>query len=92
MTLLCFSKTFDEHVAYLRQILQTLREHQLFAKESKCELATQSIEFCGFIVDPKGIRTQPDKIKAISDWPIPTTPKHVRSFLCFMWFLSTLHS
>jgi hypothetical protein len=35
--ILVFSKTEEEHVEHLRLVLQKLREHQLYAKRSKCE-------------------------------------------------------
>jgi hypothetical protein len=39
------SKTFDEHVAQLKQVLQVLRENKLYAKMSKCFFARRDIEF-----------------------------------------------
>jgi hypothetical protein len=35
--ILVFSKTEEEHAKHLRLVLQKLREHQLYAKRSKCE-------------------------------------------------------
>ena len=35
--ILIYSKPEEDHERYLRVILQTLREHQLYAKFSKCE-------------------------------------------------------
>ena len=35
--ILVFSKTKVEHEEHLRLVLQKLREHQLYAKLSKCE-------------------------------------------------------
>jgi hypothetical protein len=35
--ILVFSKTKEEHAEHLRLVLQKLREHQLYAKRSKCE-------------------------------------------------------
>ena len=36
--ILVFSENEGEHMDHLRVVLQTLNEHQLFAKHSKCEL------------------------------------------------------
>ena len=36
--ILVYSKTKEEHATYLRIILQTLRDHQLYAKKEKCDL------------------------------------------------------
>jgi hypothetical protein len=35
--ILIYSQSEDEHVDYLKMVLQRLREHQLYAKLSKCE-------------------------------------------------------
>ena len=35
--ILVYSKSMEEHVYHLRTVLQTLREHQLYAKFSKCD-------------------------------------------------------
>jgi hypothetical protein len=36
--ILIYSQIEEEHVDHLRMVLQRLREHQLYAKLSKCEL------------------------------------------------------
>jgi hypothetical protein len=35
--ILIYSQSEEEHVDHLRKVLQRLREHQLYAKLSKCE-------------------------------------------------------
>ena len=37
--------------------------------------------FLGFIVGKDGLQVDEEKIKAIQDWPQPTTMTQVRSFL-----------
>ena len=37
--ILIFSETLEEHLEHLRLVLALLREHQLYAKESKCSFA-----------------------------------------------------
>ena len=43
----------------------------------------KSVTFLGHVVSKDGIKTDPEKIKALSDWPVPSTVKEVRSFLGF---------
>ena len=43
--ILVYSKSMEEHVYHLRTVLQTLREHQLYAKFSKCDFWTESVAF-----------------------------------------------
>lgn len=37
--ILIYSKTLEEHILYIQEVLEVLCQHQLFAKESKCEFA-----------------------------------------------------
>jgi len=65
----------------LRIVLQTLREQQLFAKFSKCEFYQGKIQYLGHVISKEGIAIDPDKIKAIMEWPIPRDVTDVRSFM-----------
>ena len=66
---------------HLRLVLHTLREHQLYAKFSKCEFWLDQVAFLGHVVSGDGIQVDPKKIEAITEWPRPTTVTEVRSFL-----------
>ena len=79
--ILIYSRNLKEHVEHLRKVLTILRENKLFAKLSKCAFAKPEIDFLGYIVNDRGISVDPAKTAAVSDWPTPTTPTHVRSFL-----------
>ena len=79
--ILIYSKDEIEHAQHLRSVLDLLRQHKLYAKESKCELFKSSISFLGFIVSADGLRMEPHKVKAIVDWKPPTCPTDVRAFL-----------
>ena len=70
--ILVYSKSMEEYVYHLRTVLQTLREHQLYAKFSKCEFWTESVAFLGHVVTKEGIQVDPQKIEAVSEWPRPT--------------------
>ena len=45
--ILIYSKTLEDHAIHLRKVLQKLRDHQLYTKASKWEIAYKSIEFLG---------------------------------------------
>jgi transposase InsO family protein len=79
--ILIYSKSLEDHRKHVRKVLQLLRENQLYAKKSKCEFFQQSISFLGHVVSGKGISMEEDKVKAIKEWPVPTTVTAIRSFL-----------
>ena len=60
-----YSKTRDEHETYLRIVLQTLRDHQLFAKKEKCNFWMTGVKFLGHVVSLEGILVDPAKVEAI---------------------------
>ena len=58
-----------------------MREHKLYANLKKCIFAASEIPLLGCIVGKHGVRPDPEKIKAITDWPVPTDIKGLRKFL-----------
>jgi hypothetical protein len=79
--ILVFSRTLEDHVRHVNQVLEVLRKEKLYAKESKCELFKEEVEFLGHQVGRNGVRMMEDKLAAIREWPVPTKVSDVRSFL-----------
>jgi hypothetical protein len=79
--ILVYSKSMEEHEEHLRIVVQRLREHQLYAKFSKCEFWIQEVPFLGHVVSPEAIMVDPGKVKEVLEWKPPTTMSEVRSFL-----------
>lgn len=79
--ILIFSNTEAEHASHLREVLETLRKHRLFAKLSKCSFFDRESSFLGHIVSSNGITADPGKISAIVNWPPPRNVSEMRSFL-----------
>ena len=79
--ILIYSKTLEEHREHPRKVLQRLHEHQLYVKTSKCKFFVDTIEYLGHIIGPDGVRPNLDLIKAIQEYPRPTTLKELQSFL-----------
>jgi hypothetical protein len=78
--ILIYSKSFDEHIDHIRQVLTTLRAEKLYGNISKCTFCTDRVVFLGFVVTAEGIQVDEDKIKEIKDWPVPKNVSQVRSF------------
>ncbi|XP_078148594.1 uncharacterized protein LOC144544050 [Carex rostrata] len=79
--ILVYSRSYEEHAAHLRVVLQRLRDHQLYAKFSKCEFWMNQVAFLGHIVSGEGLAVDPEKIRAVTEWKRPTTVTEIRSFL-----------
>ena len=79
--ILIYSRTLEEHERHVKQVLEVLRKEKLYAKESKCELFKEEVEFLGHYVGRDGVRMMDDKLAAVADWPVPTKVHDVRAFL-----------
>ena len=69
--ILIYSKTEEEHAQHLHIVLQRLREHQLYAKFSKCEFWLKEVPFLGHVIKPEGISVDPSKVQDVLDWKVP---------------------
>jgi hypothetical protein len=78
--ILIFSKTIEEHVDHIQQVLDVLRKDKLYANIVKCTFCTYQVVLLGFVVSGQGIRVDESKVKAIKEWPTPTNVSQVRSF------------
>ena len=78
--ILVYSKTREDHLDHLCQICQVLRKEALFANLKKCSFMSTRIIFLGFVITPKGVTADPEKVKSIVEWPIPRNVHDVQSF------------
>src|SRR6201992_2744011 len=78
--ILIYNKSWKDHVEHVDKVLQLLEEKQLYAKRSKCFFGVQEVEYLGHIVSHEGVKVDPSKIKAIKEWKIPTSIKHLEGF------------
>ena len=81
--IIIFSESFDQHLERLEAVFKRLHEHNLKLKASKCEFFMSEVTYLGHVVSEEGIKTDPDKIKALKGWPTPKSIKDVRKFLGF---------
>lgn len=79
--IIIYSQNFKEHLIHLEDVFLNLRQANVKLKPSKCFFARDHVEYLGHIVSKDGIRPNPDKIRAVTEFPAPTNTKGVRSFL-----------
>ena len=63
--ILIYFASEKEHREHLRIVLQTLRDHQLYGKLSKCDFWLSEVKFLGHVVSSEGISVDPEKVKAM---------------------------
>lgn len=79
--ILIFSKTFEEHIIHLEQLLNAMLEEGFRIKLSKCKFAADSVKYLGHIIKNNCISPLKDNLISIRNFPIPKTQKHIRQFL-----------
>jgi len=79
--ILVMSRTPEEHEQHLRIVLQTLRQHGLKVKLSKCEFNKPELHFLGHVIEKEGVAVDPAKVAVISKWPVPKSLKELQAFL-----------
>ena len=79
--ILIYSQSEWEHEYHLRIVLQLLRDHQLYAKFSKCEFWLTEVRFLGHVVSASGVSVDPEKVEAVMSWERPKSVFEIRSFL-----------
>ncbi len=85
-TSMIYSRSWAEHRQHVAEVLQHLKEHELFLKAVKCSFHQSSVKFLGYHIDQNGVRMDEGKVTAIRDWPIPTSVKELQRFLGFTNF------
>lgn len=73
--------SFEVCITRLEHVFERLLQANLKLKASKCIFFQKRVKFLGHIISEEGISTDPEKIKAVKEWPVLTTVKQVRSFL-----------
>ena len=81
--LIIFSDTFEQHLERLDIVLNRLRECNLKLSADKCFFLQDRVKFLGHVVSANGVETDPEKIEKVKNWPRPSNPDELRSFLAF---------
>ncbi|KAL4036314.1 hypothetical protein IC575_005046 [Cucumis melo] len=69
----------------LELVLEILRANELYANLSKCSFAKKRVGYLGHIISEKGVEVDPEKIRAIREWSIPTNVRELLKNGNFKW-------
>ncbi|KAI2655839.1 Transposon Tf2-6 polyprotein [Labeo rohita] len=84
--ILVYSENLQDHVQHVRNVLQRLIHHQLYAKLPKCEFHQTSTSFLGYIISHEGVTMDEHKVASVLNWPRPRTIRELQRFLGFANF------
>ena len=86
--ILVFGTTQQQHDCNVIASLERCLEVDLKLNLTKIRLNCSKVTFLGQHISAEGIKSDPNKIKAIIDWPIPSNVKQLQSFLGLVNYLS----
>ena len=81
-----YSETPEEHLERLSAVFKRLAAAGLKLKPSKCKFFQSELDYLGHHISEEGVSTDPKKVEAVLDWPVPKTVSDVRSFLGFVGY------
>ncbi|CAF1234579.1 unnamed protein product [Rotaria sordida] len=85
--IIIFSRTYDEHLIHFEEVLNTLQSHNLTLNSTKCEIAKQTIEYLGHVINSTTITPLTDKIKSIILLPEPRLLAQANRFIdALSWY------
>ena len=79
--ILIYFKSEEEHEGHLRIVIQALRDHQLYAKFSKCEFWLTEVRFLGHVVSASCVSVDPKKVEVVMSWERPNSVFEIHGFL-----------
>ena len=82
--IIIFGRTKTEHDKNLLEVLAQLNKFGVKLSKEKLNFCKKRVKFLGHEISAKGVSTDPDKVKAVKDWPRPETMKELNSFLGFI--------
>jgi RNase H-like domain found in reverse transcriptase/Integrase core domain/Reverse transcriptase (RNA-dependent DNA polymerase)/Integrase zinc binding domain/Chromo (CHRromatin Organisation MOdifier) domain/Retrotransposon gag protein/Aspartyl protease len=81
------SKDWESHYQHAALIIHRLNQVNLKLKPKFDNVGHSQLRCLGHIISKNGISVDPEKLKAVSDWPLPSTGAELQSFLGFCGFL-----
>ena len=75
------SKTEEEHVQHIKEVLSRLEQHGIVLNGEKCVLGVPEVQFLGHLVSARGIIPLPEKVAAICAFPRPGTVGQLMFYL-----------
>ena len=70
---------FEEHLNSLKEVLNAIQNAGLKLKPSKCHFGQTSVKFLGFQIADTGLAPDPEKVKAIKEYPVPKDKRSNRA-------------
>ena len=85
--ILVYGGSQEEHDVRVQKVLTRLMEAGVTLNQAKCEFGLSEVKFVGHVVSGDGIRPDPEKTKAVAEFPVPTSRRDLRRFFGIVNYL-----
>ncbi|GBM77676.1 Retrovirus-related Pol polyprotein from transposon 297 [Araneus ventricosus] len=79
--IIIIGRTFEEHLNNICKVFQRLKKANLKLSTKKCRFFQKEVSYVRHISSGDVVETDPEKTKAVVDWPRPETVHDLRRFL-----------
>ncbi|KAL4088776.1 hypothetical protein QTP88_023860 [Uroleucon formosanum] len=79
--IIIYALSIADHSEKLKAVFERLRTFNLKLQPSKCAFMRKEVNYLGHVITDQGVKPNPQKIKCVTEFPIPTNEKEVKSFL-----------
>jgi hypothetical protein len=79
--ILVHSRDHEQHLKTMEEVLWRLCKYGLKLNVDKTIIGAKTVQYFGYTLSGQGVTLSKDKLAAITDFPMPTSPKTVREFL-----------
>lgn len=79
--IIIYASSVEEHSKKLTSVFDRLRTNKLLLQPDKCEFMRKEVAYLGHVISDQGVSPQPNKITAISNYPVPKNQKNIKQFL-----------
>lgn len=76
-----YARSLQEHSVKFNRLMKRLRDANLKLQPDKCEFLRKEVAYLGHVIGSDGVKPDPNKIKAITNFPTPRNPKGIKQFL-----------
>ena len=76
----------EEHLSHLEEVFSRLHSNGLIIRPEKCRFGQTTLSFLGHKLDSSGVSPLPEKVRAVTDFPLPTTVRQLQRFLGMLNF------
>ena len=86
-----YSRTFNEHVQTIKKLFEKLCQANLALQPEKYQFLKPEINYLGHIISSHGLKSDPDKLKAVKEFPVPKNQKNIKQFFGFSRLLQAVY-